>query len=730
MNFCSLCGIQAKRPLIEGKELFCCGGCRAVFRILETRNEAFHPQHPLYQEALKANIISNPELKTKKIKGAHTERLTCEIAEMGCPSCADVIGYLLMHKDGIYEAKIDYATDLALIDYDPKKIGPDQIFESIKGWGYKAERFGLKSKNSKILLLRLGIAVFVALNLMMLTYPLYFSSFLHPELAVTSFLLTLPVVFFSALPFYVRAYHALKVRVYGMDLLITIGVLSCFILSTYNILIDDKDVYYDTLAVIVTFLLFGKWIEAGVKESSKDRFFNLLRHVPQKVRTEMGHFILLKEVKKGDSLLFSLGELIPLKVKIKKGEGWFQEQAITGENTPKFYKEGDLLDSGLILQSGSFTAIVQETYEESLIHKLVIACDRHIEKKHDAFLQAFVPFVILLGIVAGYFNGFEAALSTLLIACPCAIGLATPLVRSKVIRLFADNGAILRNMRGITALANATLYVFDKTGTVTKGSLTFVKEPLNKVDLKGLSLFSHHPLAKVFSQLPVEGACFDKIEEYPGKGIIGFKKNVRYIVGSPSFLNDLNIENPFVSLKTHVLFVKDDQVQELIEFEDSYRENLDLPSPRVLLSGDQKAVVWEVAKKLHFDEWHAEKNPLEKMAYIQAKNETVVFVGDGLNDAPSLSASHCGIAMGDSLSLTQASADILLTHENLSVIKSLIEIAKQGERRIKQNRFWAFFYNVLAIPLAFMGILNPLIATAIMILSSVVVIGNSIRRIT
>lgn len=261
---CALCGIFSKHPLIESERTFCCSGCRAVYKILEMRKEVFHKEHPLYLEALKEGVISNPsyDKEKSKFKG---ERLLIEIIGMGCPSCSEVIGYFLNRKEGIIKAKIDYTTDLALIEYDPMKMGVESILERIQSIGYNARFLNDKKFKDRRLLLELGVSAFCALNLMMVTYPLYAMDGDGKEFAILSLLFSLPVVFFSAVPFYKRAFHSLRARIFGMDLLITSSVLSAFILSTLNLLQGQYSLYYETLSIIVAFLLFGKWIEKQAK---------------------------------------------------------------------------------------------------------------------------------------------------------------------------------------------------------------------------------------------------------------------------------------------------------------------------------------------------------------------------------------------------------------------------------------------------------------------------------
>lgn len=723
---CCLCGLNTSHLIIEQEKSFCCTGCRAVFRILEMKGELANKEHPLFLQAVKSGLITKSSIASTYEN--QTERLLLEIGSMWCTSCAEVIEYFLQKMKGVVSCRVDYATDLSLIEYDPKAVGPDKIFEMILNLGYKPLSVTSTSKD-RTLLFRLGIASFCALNLMMFTYPLYFAIDSQQELKWLSFLFTLPIVGYAAYPFYRRAYNGLRANLFGMDLLVTLGILSSFTLSLISW--EQSKIYFDTLAVTVSFLLFGKWLESGMKEGSRDRLISLIKHIPQKIRRASGEKVLLKDIKVGDDLLVGLGEMIPMNGVIVSGEGWISEKAINGEAESLFRKEKEEIKSGSTVVAGSFQMRVSEVYQNSLIHQIMEACEHSFKSKRqvnwmEKWLKGFVPVVIGVSFFTFFAVGGKEALAVLLISCPCAIGIASPLVESRLLRAFASKGALVKNRNAFQALATADLFVFDKTGTITAGNLV-LREPIhNSALIHGLTKISSHPLAKTLYSQTKEGVHFDKLSEIPGKGITGEKDGSIYHLGSAAYLKENGIEVEKKDL-THVILAKDYKPIEYFEFEDTLKEDLDLPSPRFLLSGDQEKVVAHVAKTLHFDGWKSEKTPLEKEKFIKEQKGVTIFIGDGINDAPSLAAASCGIAVGDSLSLTQASADILLNDGKISEIKELCRLAQRGKKIIKQNIFWAFSYNALAIPFAVLGFLTPLIATMIMVVSSLIVMMNSQR---
>lgn len=730
---CHLCGLNSNHLIVEQDKSFCCIGCRAVFRIIETKNESPHKDHPLYKQAVKSGLISNPDfLKNLHEEKGQKERVFLEIGSMWCSSCAEVIRYFTLSLKGVSSAKVDYATDLALIEYDPKVVGEDRIIQIIQEAGYDPSRINekLKSKKNRKLLFRLGIASFCALNLMMFTYPLYFGGEGQEELKWLSLFFTLPVIFYSGIPFYYRAFQAMRAGITGMDLLVTLGVIASFILSLMGW--QEGLFYFDTLAIIISFLLFGKWIENESKSNSQDRLYSLLKHLPQKVRRQNGEFVLLKEIKVGDVLQYGLGEMIALKGSIVSGEGWVSEKAINGEADPIYKRQEDFLRSGSTLISGSLLVKAEEPFQNSLVNQIMQACETSFQEKTanrliDSYLQYLVPVIIAVALIAALVMGASSALALLLIACPCAIGIASPLVESRMLSAFAKEGALVKNRGAFDALAKCRLFVFDKTGTVTKGDLTLKKKPEYENIIHGMTRISFHPLALALHKYTQGDLVFDTLWEIPGKGIKGLSNNTLYHLGSAAFLEAEGVENSFTSDHTHVILAINKKAVECIEFEDQLRQDMDLPEPRFLLSGDQEKVVSRVARQLGFQGWKSGQSPIEKEAFIKSCEAPVVFIGDGINDAPSLSRAACGIAMGDSLSLTQAASDILLTHDDLSSLKRLQKLAQKGQHLILQNTFWAVFYNFLALPLAFMGFLTPLMASLAMVLSSLMVIINSHR---
>ena len=787
---CSLCSSSLSRsPIKEGANCFCCPGCHAVFNILFSQNQlAGFQTHPIFLQALKTGLISNPELlqaiaeKNKSISERPSERLTLEIKEMWCPSCAEIISLLLLQERGIKKTIVDYSTDLAVIDYCPTLISKDRILTLINSFGYKAEY--LENREGKAisfsLTFRFLVAAFFSLNIMMFSYPLYATYFDFEDqgmgslFAWISFFASLPVLFYSGLPILKRFYLSLKVGILGMETLVVMGVFSAFSLSLVELWQGGTRVYFDSMTVIITFMLLGKMVESKAKFSAKDALLTLTKALPRKgrKRDETGKeaFVPLKSFQKGDLLIVCTGEKIVLDGEVSEGSGSCDESLLTGEAIPIFKEKGTLVLGGTILQSGWLAIKVTRTEEESALQRIIQMVEKDIGQKTyyvravDQIIQWFVPSVLaiafaagvgtwLLGIQEGHLSIFETAIlraaAVLLISCPCAIGIAAPLAEAHLINGLAKMGAIVRNRGSLRYLGRESALAFDKTGTVTEGRFEIL-EGLLELDknwhpfLKGLVSYSTHPVATgIHRALKSVSFTFEQVEEYSGFGIKGVAQGKVFLVGSEVFLKKQGVKVPENNyLKTHLLpvtkvyFAGDGLCLTTFKLGDKIREETPKvlrsisPSKSLLISGDTLEPVKAVAEACGFDLFYPSCTPSMKRDLIEElkkEGHIVAMIGDGINDAPSLTASHVGISVVSATDISIQVSDLLLTTDRLSVLPKIRALAQKGRKIIYQNLFWAFFYNVLGIPLAIFGFLSPLYAAFAMIASSLIVLFNAHR---
>lgn len=768
-SLCALCDCDLPaNPVTEGERLFCCGGCHAVFNILSTQGalEGFE-RHPVFQQALRSGLISNPllieQIRSQRVEVEEEERekLHLEIGEMWCPSCAEVIRLMLLREKGVLNCIVDYSTDLAAVEFAPRYVSRDKILGIIAGLGYAPCRLdeGRLRAVSRDLALRFGVAGFFSVNIMMFSYPIYAGYFsadpggLSGLFAWLSFFAALPVLFYSGWPIFRRFWTSLSVGFLGMEALVAIGVTTSFGLSFYELFSGGIHVYFDSMTMIITLVLLGKIIEGRAKFSAKDSLLRLNRSVPRRGRKRFEdgseRFVLAKEVSLGDTLIALAGEKIVLDGELIEGEGTCDESLMTGEALPVHKGVGSMVLGGTVVQQGRLVYRVTATEKETALHQIIEMIERDIGYKSayvrvtDLLVRWFVPAVAALACVVGLYSGsFSRMISVLLISCPCAIGIAAPLAEALLAKRLAEIGVIVRNRGCLSLLGRETLFVFDKTGTITEGrfsvlsGLSDLSDEIKSI-LKGLASQSIHPVAKaIASAISNAPAPFTQIEEVVGRGLRGSYQGRHYLLGSAALLHMQGITDPVPHANTTAYFVEGNQILATITLGDTIRPSAPemiralKPTPTLLLSGDNFEAVAIVAKKCGFDQWKGEKTPLEKRNIIQQLREEgniVAMLGDGINDAPALTTADIGISVVSATDMSIQVSDLLLTTDTLSVIPKIGHLARKGHKIIRQNLFWAFFYNTIGIGLAAYGVLSPLFATGAMIASSVMVLLNAKR---
>ncbi len=760
---CRLCQLPlTSRGIADRDSHFCCPGCQAVYRILEARGELEDSQnHPIFEQAASQGLISNPELleTLRKKSGPRDDlkRLTFEVEDMWCPSCADLIRFVLLTAKGVAACVVDYGTDLAAVKYDPKRIAEQDVLKLVKDLGYRPASLedADETKKSSLLLLRLIIAAFCSLNVMMFSWPFYATYFddggsdIASWLPLFSFAASLPVVTFCFWPIFIRFWRGIKLGFWGMEALVTVSVLSAWSLSVFHLLRGEPYIYFDSMSVVVTLLLFGKWLEKEAKFSAKRSLLEISRSLPRRGRkqSEGGAvaFDYLKNIQLGDRLVAHAGEKIVLDGTVAEGVAFVDESLLTGEVIPCEKKKGDSVVAGTIVQSGSLVFTVTKTLKGSTLQQMVATIEQDLGtkgKEHrlvDRVVKWFIPAILALA--AGSFIITADAirsLSILLIACPCTLGIAVPLVESRIIHILTQKGAVIRNRAVLALLGRETLYVFDKTGTATEGRFSVQHGlealcPKEKSILKALCEKSSHPVAKAINAaLGVEPAVLSSFQSFTSKGLEGFIDEEGYRLGSGAWTGQK--EELTESLQTVVFFLQGMQCLAKISLGDKIRPGMNaliktLPEAH-LISGDRTPVVQHVAKVCGFYGVKGDVHPLEKGEFVKAKRSeghTVCFVGDGLNDAPAIAAADIGISVASATDMSIQASDILLTTEDLGILQEIRKLGKIGRRAMKQNLFWAFGYNVIGIGLALYGLLTPIYAAFAMVLSSLFVTLNASR---
>lgn len=761
---CTLCQLPVvKGPLFEEERPFCCPGCLSVWRILDAKKELEKARgHPLVLEAARLGLISNPHLieELNQQREGHALRFTFEVGDLFCPSCQDLIEWVLKRERGIKNARVDYATDVAIVEYFPSHISKGEILKLVTSLGYRAHSFDEpKARENRLSsLLRLGISAFFALNVMMFSYPLLITLFdteggdWGSLFAWLSLIFSIPVATYGGWPIYKRALYGSLKGFFGMEFLATLAIICAFSLSVWNLCHGSLHVYFDALTALVALLLFGRFLEQRGKFRTKEALVELHRSLPKRGRRVTSgqiEYVPLKEVSVGDQIRVLQGERVPLDGVVVEGEALVDESMLTGEVMPIQKGVGQTITSGTIISYGWVAFSVTSSEKRSTLAEMVGQIESVLEAKaryrrsFDPIVTAFIPLLMLLGLslllLLPNGEGLYRLLTLLLIACPCAIGVAAPLAESGLMKALLERGVIVRNRGALHYLGGEDLYIFDKTGTITEGHLS----PLTPIEtwddraiLKSLCTFSNHPIAVSIAKklFEVESAPLTTIQEHIGRGIEGAFGDRRYYLGSRRWFLELNL-GPLPVEEEHVEVLFYSGTVRSILLRDTLKSGVEdlvknLGVDCWLLSGDRASVVENMGSDLGFSKAFGSKSPLEKQQLVnEVRNsgKVVAMVGDGINDAPALSGATLSFAPLTGADLSLHTSDFLLSGPSLTALIEARRLGNLGRRIVQQNLFWASIYNGVGILLAITGLLHPLYSTFAMTISSIIVLLNSRR---
>lgn len=708
------------------------------------------------------------------------KKITIEIRGMHCASCAANIETRLSQLKGIKKASVDFSTNKALVIFDSKLIDEKRIKTEIENLGYKAifpelEKFDEKSERKEIIK-----QLLIFLFGLSFTIPtLYISIFSYSmEKNILLFLLATPVQIILGYRFYRGAWYSLKNRFLNMDVLVALSSSSAFIYSMFATFIFEGHVFYDVSTSLLTIIYFGKFLEDLIRKRASEAIRKLISLKPKTatlIKNGKEIQVSVEEINVGDIVLVKPGESIPVDGVIIEGFSSIDESMITGESIPKDKKVGDKVFAGTINKFGAIKIRAERVGKDTLLEQIIrlveesLSSKTNLQRIADRVVNYFVPTVLLIAFVsfsvwyfllnASFLFALTVFVAVLAIACPCGLGLATPMALIVGIGNAAKKGILIREASKLEILPKANVIVLDKTGTLTKGIPKVIKVT-NKKTLELAAIAeknSEHPIAKAI----IEEAKRRKIkivdpsyfEAIPGKGVIAKLKNKEIIVGNVNLMKDYRInikkfEKEIFSMQekgiTPIIVALNKKVVGIIGVADTLKEHSkeavnkfkEMGLEVIMLTGDNENVAKSVAKELGIEKYYAEVLPNEKVEIIknlQKNGKIVIMVGDGINDAPSLSQSDIGIAMGSGSDIAKYSGDIILIKDDLRDVVYVIELSKKVVNKIKQNLFWAFFYNSSAIPIAagvlypFFGIfISPTLCAALMIFSSISVVLNSL----
>jgi Cu+-exporting ATPase len=734
-----------------------------------------------------------------------TDIITLPIEGMTCASCVLRVEKSLKKIEGVEEAVVNLATEQAQVKFDPTKVDFKKLKEAVEKAGYsviepKEEKLTFESivekereKHFHELTQDLKFAVLFTIPVFLISMLMMTETFraslgnLIEYVPAFLFVLTLPVVFKSGRRFYKIAYNNLKHFSSDMNTLVAVGTGSAFLYSTivtfFPHLIGLKsetahlEVYYDTTAVIITLILFGRWLEAKSKSQTSSAIKKLIGLKPKTanvLKDGKELTIQIDDLKLNDIVIVRPGEKIPADGFIIDGESSIDESMITGESIPVEKSVGDKVIGGTINLNGSFYFRVSATGKNSLLGQIIRlveeaqASKAPIQNLADKIASIFVPVVILIAIVtfaAWMISGstFSSALihfvAVLIIACPCALGLATPTALIVGTGIGADNGILVKNAQSLELTHKLTDLVLDKTGTITEGKpkvdeIIFIDEVNKELNLRMIISAenkSEHPIAKAIVNYGKNNGIQliepDKFNYRVGYGVEAHFGEDVCLIGSEKLMSENVIDfsktkylvEDLTSKGKIVIYVAiNSKPVALISIGDSIKENSAKAIEKIkslginvmMITGDSEETAKAIASKAKIEKYFARVLPDEKASVIKqlkGENKVIGMVGDGINDAPALAQADVSIAMSSGTDIAMETADITLMKNDLMDVYKAIRLSHLTIKAIKQNLFWAFIYNLIGIPLAALGVLNPMIAAAAMSLSSVSVVTNSLR---
>ena len=685
--------------------------------------------------------------------------INLDIDGMTCAACAARVERVLSKNEHVLDASVSFPLKSAIVDItDDESFDFDEIIKSVNKIGYKAKESDEENTDKNI-----KFKIFVPIASLLMTVSLRY--FFEAGLDLISYLIGFFVVLVLGRNFHISAFKKIKNLDFNMDTLISLGSLSSLLISLLPAELissvgspsSGNKMFLDTGAFIVSFLLIGKAIEDRVIEESVKTSESIKSRMPKTLivnRNQDKIEIPIKDVQEKDFFNVMVGEIIPVDGEIIEGETTVDESLLTGESVPLMKRRGDQVVGGSINLQGNIQIEVKESYQKStynIIEDLIRNAQGtkpDIQKSLDTITQYFVPVVLLISFSTFAFkyliqgvvliDALKNAIAVLVIACPCALGLATPIVLFKTATASKLSGFLFKNFDILQKFGDINTMVFDKTGTLSSGIFQ-IREiqmpdetiPRNSVLqlIASLENYSQHPIAKSIvyqaelEDLPLLPAS--NIKEKPGVGIEGVVEKQFIKIEKNKEKNDSSLK-VLINDKTYFLYLEEES-----SVSNDFLGELKEEKHIIILSGDKKVNVQKFAEKQNIEEFYSDKSPEEKLVFVKdiQKEGRVIFVGDGINDSPAIKQADVGVTTSSSSQVAQVSGDILIHRGGLETLGEIFNLSKKSKYRIYQNLFLAFVYNTMMIPIAVVGLITPNLAALAMALSSISVVINSSRKL-
>ena len=802
MFVCKHCAghLEAEAVIDANGNEFCCNGCKNVYAYLKSQGFS-----EFYSKLKKdEKNLAKPSSKhfdqqsagsmfSKLLRRDENSPFICElevlISGIHCPACIWLNERALSNLEGVLELNISATTSKARVLFDERKTALEEILNLIIAIGYDPKPFnevkGAKNSLSREYYARLIVALACSMNIMWVAIALYSGYFEGLSLGAkkilhfAEFVLASPPVFYTASVFYRSALSSLKLRQISMDVNVSLGILSVYFYSVYAMLSGSEQVYFDSACMLVTFIFTGKFLQTKATQKAAQELENISSLFVEQVMSVKNNSRIpsisefkpcdVSEVKSGDFVLLRSGERAMIDGVVLSGEASVDNSSINGESVPVGISKDDALLSGALCAEGSVIYKATSSFQGSFLNKLSKLLSNasfaraQIEELANKISSHFGWAILALCVASFVFwsaanisawsgaNAFGIAISVLVIACPCALSLATPIATLVAMGTATKRSVVFKDAKVLETLAKCDIIAFDKTGTLSKANLKVLKGqrflPFDDEALLALASASTHPISKAVASYILEKTCalspfsqgaLENIQNIAGKGITATYKGVKIAGGSAAFVKSLGASlSDDTQGSSEYYFMYDGKLVARFFLDDELREGAKASIKELkkmglkvlMLSGDKQIVASKVASELGIDESHGELNPEQKALLIKElqKSANVVMVGDGINDILALKSANVGIAMGSGASVSVGVSDVVLLRDELGDLVFALRQAKKTFKVIKENLFISLVYNALSIPLAMAGFIIPLFAAISMSFSSLLVVLNSLR---
>ncbi|MCO4797715.1 MAG: cadmium-translocating P-type ATPase [Colwelliaceae bacterium] len=765
------------------EQAMCCVGCEAVAQTIVDNNltdyyrfrtEVAPKSETLIPEQLKRTILLDDESLQDEFAlhtGEYKETILT-VEGISCAACAWLIEMQLTKLPGIFSITVNATTQRATVKWHDATLKLSEILIAIDKIGYKAQPFKASDieeanqKQSKTFIKRLGISGILMMQVMMIAVGLYFGAFSDMSshnliyLRYISLFLTIPIITYGALPFYLGAINALKVRRLSMDVPVSIAIILAFSASTWATINQSGEVYFESVSMFTFLLLIGKFLEFRARNRAAEVSANLLKLMPMtaiRLKNNKEEFVVARKLEPQDQVIIKPGETIPADGVIITGASQLNEAMLSGEQLPINKTIGENVFAGTINGDSNLIVEVKHAGQHSFLSQLIRiseASQAHkpkLAKLSDKIAQYFVAIILLTAIATAWYwqqhlpsEAFWITLSVLVATCPCALSLATPTALTCATTRLNRSGVMIKSGHVMETIPAVDLIAFDKTGTLTSGDfsinqLSIIDKSYSKEAIYGyasaLEAHSEHPIAKAFSVYRDFSYKTEAIEILSGVGVSGLINNKKVSIGKPQWL--LIEEQLDIYKNAQCIMTIDGKTVAAFYLKDKVRkESHDLIAQlhhqnirTCMVSGDNQLGCNQVQSSLNLGQVYSQLSATDKMEKIKElqKECNVAMVGDGINDTPVFGAAHVSIAMGGGTDIAKSGADVILLNNNLASILILKKTATKTKRIIWQNYGWAFGYNAIVLPLAVSGHITPYMAVIGMSLSSILVISNSLR---